>query len=154
MKMNLLLRTLSLVVLMVFIFTVALPSYGLQESNYLVSAPQTVSRGDSFDFTITPVNTTLNLNDITISLPSGLTADRYPVTTVSNGSYSYRILTGQYTGSFNIMITIASSSGSPVTLVRTVTVQPTFFDTYGPWIIIGAMILIVGLSSGSGGGRY
>ena len=147
--MNLLLRAMSPIVLVIFFFTFALPAYGRQEANYLVSAPASVTRGDSFDLTITPVNATLNLNDITISLPAGLSAERYPVSAVSNGSYSYRILTGPYTGSFNMIITIASSTGSPVTLVRTVSVQPTFFDTYGPWIMLGSIILIIGLTSGS-----
>lgn len=149
MKMNLFLRTMSPIVLVLFFFTIAIPSYGAQEPSYLITAPSSVSRGDSFDLTITPVNTALKLSNITVSLPPGLFADRYPVTTLPNGSYSYRILTGAYTGSFNIVISVASSTGSPVTMVQRVSVEPTFFDIYGPWIVMGGIILIVGLSAGS-----
>jgi len=149
MKMNFLLRAMSPIVLVVFLFTIALPAYGQQEASYQVSAPSSVTRGDSFDLTIIPVNTTLSLNDITVSLPDGLSATKYPVSAMSNGGYSYRILTGPYSGTFNMVITIASSSGSPVTIVRAVSVQPTFFDTYGIWIVLGVVLLIDGLAMSS-----
>lgn len=73
----------------------------------------------------------------------------YPATAMSNGGYSYRILTGPYSGTFNMVITIAKPAVSPVTVVRPVTIQPTFFDTYGIFIFMGVCILIAGLASSS-----
>jgi len=145
--MNKVLRTLSPLVLAVYFFSFAMPSFGQTEANYLVTMPSSVTRGDSFDMTIAPLGTTLNLKDMTVYLPPGLTATQYPVTALPNGSYDYKILTGPFTGSFNVVITIATASGQPVTITRTVSVLPTFFDTYGPLIVWGSLILIVALSA-------
>ena len=147
--MNGILRTFSPVVLAVFIFTMAIPAFGQSESSYVVTAPSVVTRGDSFDLTITPVNTTLSLNNLTVFLPPGLSATTYPVTPLPNGGYSYKILTGPYVGSFNMVITISTPSGTPVTYTRTIAVQPTFFDTYGPLIVWGTLIFLVAISASS-----
>lgn len=148
--MNKTLRALSPLVLAVYFFTFTSPALGQQKPSYLVTAPSSVTRGDSFDLTITPVNAVLNLSDITISLPPGLSAPLYPATALSDGSYRYRILTGPFVGSFNMTISIASPSGSPVIMTRTVAVQPTFFDTYGVLILLGSLILVAAFTASSG----
>ncbi len=68
---------------------------------------------------------------------------------LGNHSFSYRILTGPYTGAFNIGITISTQTG-PVTMTRTIAVQPTFFDMYGQYIFLAGVILIVAITSGNG----